>query len=196
MEKVKKYVTVYTEANPNPNSMKFVVNYMLAPEGLNFDYPNAESAIQTPIAAEIFSNFPFVTRVFIMNNFLTITKNEIISWEEVARDLKLFVQDYLEDEKEIFSTEFMKKNSVIVDTDTEIVRKIKNILEEYIRPAVETDGGAINFHSFDEASGVVKVTLQGACSGCPSSTVTLKAGIENLLKNMLPEVKEVVSENL
>ena len=196
MEKVKKYVTVYTEANPNPNSMKFVVNYMLAPEGLNFDYPNAESASQTPIAAEIFSNFPFVTRVFIMNNFLTITKNESISWEEVARDLKLFVQDYLEDEKAVFSTEFMNKNSVIVDTDTEIVRKIKSILEEYIRPAVETDGGAINFHSFDEPSGVVKVTLQGACSGCPSSTVTLKAGIENLLKNMLPEVKEVVSESL
>ena len=196
MEKIKKYVTVYTEANPNPNSMKFVVNYMLAPEGLNFDYPNAESASQTPIATEIFNNFPFVTRVFIMNNFLTITKNETTNWEEMARDLKLFVQSYLEDEKEVFSTEFMKKNSVIVDTDTEIVRKIKNILEEYIRPAVETDGGAINFHSFDEPSGVVTVTLQGACSGCPSSTVTLKAGIENLLKNMLPEVKEVVSENL
>ena len=196
MEKIKKYVTVYTEANPNPNSMKFVVNYMLAPEGLNFDYPNAESATQTPIAAEIFSNFPFVTRVFIMNNFLTITKNESISWEEVARDLKLFVQDYLEDEKEVFSTEFMKKNSVIVDTDTEIIRKIKGILEEYIRPAVETDGGAINFHSFDEPSGIVTVTLQGACSGCPSSTITLKAGIENLLKNMVPEVKQVVAESL
>ena len=196
MEKIKKYVTVYTEANPNPNSMKFVVNYMLAPEGLNFDYPNAESATQTPIAAEIFSNFPFVTRVFIMNNFLTITKNESISWEEVARDLKLFVQDYLEDEKDVFSTEFMKKNSVIVDTDTEIIRKIKGILEEYIRPSVETDGGAINFHSFDEPSGIVTVTLQGACSGCPSSTITLKAGIENLLKNMVPEVKQVVAESL
>jgi Fe-S cluster biogenesis protein NfuA len=197
MDKVKKYVNVYTEANPNPNSLKFVVNYMLAPDGASFDFPSKESAAEVPLAEELFSTFDFVERVFIAANFITVTKSQEAQWEVIAREIKLHIQAYLEDDKPVFSQQFVSKNSIQIDiNDSEAVKKIKGILDEYIRPAVETDGGAISFHSFDEASGLVKVLLQGSCSGCPSSTVTLKAGIENLLKRMVPEVREVVAEGM
>jgi Fe-S cluster biogenesis protein NfuA len=196
--KSKKYINVYTEANPNPSSLKFVINYMLAPEGGNFDFPDKKTAEKSPIATALFEAFEFVERVFIMNNFLTVTKKDGYEWENIARDIKLFIQEYLEHDKPIFSKEFLQENNhlAIHENDSEIVKKIKGILEEYIRPAVESDGGAINFHDFQEETGRVVVTLQGSCSGCPSSTVTLKAGIENLLKKMIPEVKEVVAESL
>lgn len=197
MDKVKKYVNVYTEANPNPNSLKFVVNYMLAPDGASFDFPHKEAAAQAPLAEELFSAFDFVERVFVAANFITVTKSQEAQWEAIARELKLHIQAYLEDDKPVFSQQFVSKNSIQIDiNDSEVVKKIKGILDEYIRPAVETDGGAISFHSFDEANGLVKVLLQGSCSGCPSSTVTLKAGIENLLKRMVPEVREVVAEGM
>ncbi|MEM9983420.1 MAG: NifU family protein [Bacteroidota bacterium] len=197
MEKTKKYINVYTEANPNPNSLKFVINYMLTPEGISFDYPTLEAAREvSPLAVALFENFTTVARVFIAANFITVTKRETVEWEEVARPIKLFIQSYLEEDQPVFSQEHIAKHNVIVETDSEVVKQIKGILDEYIRPAVETDGGAISFHSFDENTGKVKVLLQGSCSGCPSSTVTLKAGIENLLKRMVPVVTEVEAENM
>lgn len=191
---LKKYVTLYTESNPNPNSMKFVVNFMLVPEGTTFDYPDAASATASPIASELF-NFEPVRRVFITNNFVTITKDEATEWNEIAPQLKEFIKAYIEDKKPILSQQAVDTyEAQSSEEDSEIVKKIKSLLEEYVRPAVESDGGAINFHSFHE--GTVKVHLQGSCSGCPSSTITLKAGIENLLKRMIPEVQEVVAEGV
>lgn len=181
----KRFINLYLEANPNPNSMKFVVNYMLLPEGISFDFPDQESAKSSPLAQELFQ-YPFVERVFFMSNFITITKKEDIDWIEINNDLKLHIKEYLEADKPLI---FDVEANEFDENDTEINLKIKNILDEYIRPAVEQDGGAISFHSFED--GVVKVLLQGACSGCPSSTITLKAGIENLLKRMVPEVHTV-----
>lgn len=188
----KRYVNLYLEANPNPNSLKFVANFMLVPEGANFDFPDLASSENSPLAQALFQ-FDYVDRVFFMSNFITVTKKENVTWHEIQDELKLFVKQYLEDEKPLL-TKIRPEEAPFNENDSEIEIKIKSILDEYIRPAVEQDGGAISFHSFEE--GVVKVLLQGACSGCPSSTVTLKAGIENLLKRMLPEVKSVEAEGI
>ena len=182
-----KSVSIYLESNPNPNSMKFVVNEMLVPEGMSFDFPDRESATEAPLAEELFM-YPFVERVFYMSNFITITKNEGVEWLEIQSTLRDHIQKFLESGKLILDTK--TPSETIVEEETETIKKIKNILDDYIRPAVEQDGGAITYHSFQ--NGIVKVTLQGSCSGCPSSTVTLKAGIENLFKRMMPdEVKSV-----
>ncbi|MHA4742343.1 NifU family protein [Dyadobacter sp. MSC1_007] len=193
-------IFVYTELSPNPNSMKFVLNFELVPDGLSFDYPSLEAAMEegkaSPLAADLFQ-FPHVQRVFIASNFITITKDDAIAWEEVLRDTKQFIKIYFEENHPVFAQQTIDKNTLIVDSrDSDTVQKIKAALDQYVRPAVESDGGAINFHSFDEDSGVVKVLLQGSCSGCPSSTLTLKAGIENLLTRMVPDVKEVVAEGV
>lgn len=193
-------IFVYTELSPNPNSMKFVLNFELVPDGLSFDYPSLEVALEegksSPLAADLFQ-FPHVKRVFIASNFITITKGDDIAWEEVLRDTKQFIKIYFEENHPVFEQKTIDSNTLIVDArDSDTVQKIKAALDQYVRPAVESDGGAINFHSFDEGSGVVKVLLQGSCSGCPSSTLTLKAGIENLLTRMVPDVKEVVAEGV
>lgn len=193
-------IFVYTELSPNPNSMKFVLNFELVPDGLSFDYPSLEAALEegkeSPLAADLFQ-FPHVKRVFIASNFITITKGDDIAWEEVLRDTKQFIKIYFEENHPVFAQKTIDSNTLIVDArDSDTVQKIKAALDQYVRPAVESDGGAINFHSFDEGSGVVKVLLQGSCSGCPSSTLTLKAGIENLLTRMVPDVKEVVAEGV
>lgn len=180
------------EANPNPNSMKFVVNFMLLQDGVSFDYPNAEAAQQSPLAEELFQ-LPYVDRVFYMSNFITVTKKEEVDWLEIQDEIKSVIKPYLENEKPLLLEE-LDKDPLFDENDSEVVKKIKGILDEYIRPAVEQDGGAIGFSSFQD--GVVKVNLQGSCSGCPASTVTLKNGIENLLKQMLPnDVKEVIAED-
>lgn len=191
-----RYTTIYTESNPNPNSLKYVINYMLVPDGTTFDFPDAEAAQQSPLAAALFQKFDFVERVFMMSNFVTVTKNEIANWHDIAGAVKEFLQEYLESQKPLLTKEIQNEyDKELNKNEPEIDRKIKGILEEYVRPAVESDGGAINFHSFE--NGTVKVLLQGACSGCPSSMVTLKQGIENLLKRMLPEdVQEVVAEGI
>lgn len=186
-------IHLYLEANPNPNSLKFVANLMLTPEGESYDFPDVASAQDAPLAQELFA-YPYVRRVFYMSNFITVTKSEEIEWLEVQNELKQHIQAYLEAEKPLLVNEYWEQGSAVDENDSETVKKIKGILDEYIRPAVEQDGGAISFHSFQD--GVVKVLLQGSCSGCPSSTVTLKSGIENLLKTMLPEVKEVEAEGV
>ena len=186
-------VNIYMEANPNPNSMKFVVNFMLLQDGISFDYPNVEAAEDSPLAQELFK-IEGVERVFYMSNFITVTKAESLEWVELQQPIKAVIQPYLEEENPLILQEF-DKDPLFNENDSEVVKQIKGILDEYIRPAVEQDGGAIAFHSFNE--GVVKVNLQGSCSGCPSSTVTLKAGIENLLKRMLPnDVEEVIAEGV
>lgn len=185
-------VHLYMEANPNPNSLKFVANFMLAEEGVSFDYPDVASAENSPLAQELF-NFAAVQRVFIASNFVTITKSEDVDWSEVQNIFRDHIKKYLESGQTVVKASF-EKDPLFDENDSEVVKKIKGILDEYIRPAVEQDGGAIVFHSFQD--GIVKVLLQGSCSGCPSSTVTLKAGIQNLLTRMLPEVKEVQAEGI
>lgn len=193
METPKRIVNIHTEANPNPNSLKFVVEFQLVPESVDFATPS--SATNCPLAMDLF-RFSFVKRVFISSNFITVTKADDIDWEDVSPMIKSIIKRHLEENKPLF-IKIPKNSSLIISSDEpEVVQKIKSLLEEYIRPAVEQDGGAINFSSFDEEKGLVKVQLQGSCSGCPSSTVTLKAGIENLLKRMIPEVKEVVAEGV
>lgn len=189
----KRPVHIYMEANPNPNSLKFVVNFMLTDEGVSFDYPDQASTETSPLAGELF-NFAAVDRVFITSNFVTVTKKENIDWAEIQDIIRNHIKNYLEAGKSAVVISSFEKDPLFNENDSETVKKIKGILDEYIRPAVEQDGGAIVFHSFNE--GIVKVLLQGSCSGCPSSTITLKAGIQNLLTRMLPEVKEVQAEGI
>lgn len=189
-------VNIYLESNPNPNTLKFVANYFLIPEGLNFDYPTVEAATNSDLAQELFT-FPFVKGVFIMSNFVTVTKDPETDWQEVQNGIRDHIKAYLDAGKSAVDLskayEQAKEEEAKAAPSSDIDENIKGILAEYIRPAVEQDGGAISFHSYED--GVVKVVLQGSCSGCPSSTLTLKAGIENLLKRMVPEVKEVEAIN-
>lgn len=177
-----KHIHIYLESNPNPNSLKFVVNEMLVPEGMSFDFPDVASAKNAPLAQELFE-YPFVDRVFYMSNFITVTKKGDVEWLEIQSVLKDHIRRFLESGR--FIIEVNDEPGAAAEEETETVRKIRTILEEYIRPAVEQDGGAITYHSFRD--GIVKVRLQGSCSGCPSSMVTLKAGIENLFKRMMPD---------
>jgi len=196
MEKQNTPITIYTESSPNPNSLKFVCEFALI-EG-NIDFPDVKSAESSPLAKGIFENFDFCERVFIAANFVTVTKSDTEEWYEIAPKVKDYIKKHLEEGKAILSDAFKKQVEDVVQMDpteeTETIAKIKVVLDDYVRPAVEQDGGAISFHSFNE--GIVKVLLQGSCSGCPSSTITLKSGIENLLKKMVPEVTEVVAEGV
>tara|TARA_B100000482_G_C12613065_1_gene299956 strand:- start:824 stop:1417 length:594 start_codon:yes stop_codon:yes gene_type:complete len=184
-------INIYLEANPNPNSLKFVTDKMLVEEGIVKDYPDIDSATDSPIAKKLFE-FDYVDRVFIMSNFITITKNNQIHWDNIKLELRNFIKKYIEDGKKIVELKPQKKKKF--SSNKKIDKKIIEILDEYIKPAVEQDGGAIQFESFNK--GKVKVSLQGACSGCPSSMITLKSGIEKLLKRFVPEVEEVVAEEV
>jgi len=179
--------------------MKFVLNFELVPDGLSFDYTSAGDGLEerkaSPLAVALFG-FEYVRRVFMASNFVTITKDEDTDWGEVIFEIKPFLKQYFEEQKPVFTQRTMDANTTLVETDSPTVQKIKTVLDQYVRPAVESDGGAISFHSFDEGSGLVKVLLQGSCSGCPSSTLTLKAGIENLLSRLVPEVKVVEAEGV
>jgi Fe-S cluster biogenesis protein NfuA len=181
-------INVYTESTPNPATMKFIVNKLLINGSV--DYAIKESAENSPFAKELYK-FSFVNGVFFASNFVTVTKTEGTDWDDIEPILKEFVKGAVESELKVKEEEHVE-NTDFEGTDTEI--KIQQILNDYVRPAVEQDGGAISYKSFEE--GVVTVELRGSCSGCPSSTITLKAGIENLLKRMVPEVTEVVSEAL
>ena len=181
-------INVYTESTPNPATTKFIVNKLLINGSV--DFATKESAEKSPFAKELFK-FSFVNGVFFASNFVTVTKFEDDNWEDILPILKEFVKGAVESELKVQEEEQAEAGD-FEGTETEV--KIQQILHDYVRPAVEQDGGAITYKSFDE--GVVTVELRGSCSGCPSSTVTLKAGIENLLKRMVPEVTEVVSEAL
>jgi len=179
-------INVYTETTPNPATMKFLVNKLLINGSV--DFPDKEKAQESPFAKELFK-FNFVNGVFFASNFVTVTKTDDAAWEDIEALLKDFVKGAVESElavKEVHHDE----DTDFQGTETEI--KIQQVLHDYVRPAVEQDGGAIAYKSFTE--GTVTVELRGSCSGCPSSTITLKAGIEGLLKRMVPEVQEVVAE--
>lgn len=181
-------INVYTESTPNPATMKFIVNKLLINGSV--DYATKESAEKSTFAKELFK-FSFVNGVFFASNFVTVTKTEDSNWADIEAILKEFVKGAVESELTIQEVA-QDETPNFEGTDAEV--KIQQILHDYVRPAVEQDGGAISYKSFNE--GVVTVELRGSCSGCPSSTITLKSGIENLLKRMVPEVQEVVSEAL
>ena len=188
-------ISIYTEMTPNPETMKFVANKLLYP-GKSIDLPDIEAAKPSPLATELFV-FPFIKAVFIASNFVTLTKTPETQWEDVIPSIRQFLKDYLEEGKVIVNEEEVaamkpeSSNNISAD-DTDVVKRIKELLDNYVRPAVEMDGGAIQFKNYDD--GVVNLMLQGSCSGCPSSMITLKAGIEGMMKRMIPEVKEVVAE--
>jgi Fe-S cluster biogenesis protein NfuA len=204
METTKTYpTTIYAEMTPNPATMKFVANRLMIQHDAVAEFmTKAEAKGFSPLAEQLFQ-FPFVKSVFIAVNFVTITKNDSIAWEYITMELREFVSDYLrnnewavteippvkKDEKPVNTVQLINPDSL-----SEIDKKIMGILDEYVRPAVENDGGAIHYKSFDE--GKVSVILRGSCSGCPSSQATLKQGIETLLKQMMPEVTEVVAEEV
>lgn len=196
---------VYAEETPNPASIKFVANKLILVSGATADYEPASFLKDAPLAQRLFS-FPFVKRVFFASNFITITKHEGVEWEEIRDELRVFITNYLnstepvilklpvnEVAKDSSFSDTVKVNTQHVAPKNEIENKIIEVLEQYIRPAVEQDGGLITFKEL--VDGKVVVQMRGSCSGCPSSTMTLKAGIEALLKRLLPDdVKEVVSE--
>lgn len=189
-------ISIYTEMTPNPETMKFVANKLLYP-GKSIDFPDAESAKPSPLATELFG-FPFIKAVFIASNFVTLTKTADAEWMDITPSIRQFLKDYLEEgkavvnEEEVVTVKQESSNTVLADDD-DVVKRIKELLENYVKPAVEMDGGAIQFKSYND--GVVSLMMQGSCSGCPSSMITLKAGIEGMMKRMIPEVKEVVAES-
>lgn len=188
-------ISIYTEMTPNPETMKFVANKLLYP-GKSIDFPDVESARPSPLAVELFG-YPFIRAVFIASNFVTLTKTSDTDWNDVIPTIRQFLKEYLEEGKAVINEEELlnrkqeSSNEVTADDD-DVVKRIKELLENYVKPAVEMDGGAIQFKSYE--NGVVSLMLQGSCSGCPSSIITLKAGIEGMMKRMIPEVKEVVAE--
>jgi Fe-S cluster biogenesis protein NfuA len=187
-------ISIYTEMTPNPETMKFVANKLLYP-GKSIDFPDVENAKPSPLAIELFG-FPFIKSVFIASNFVTLTKTSDTDWNDVIPAIRLFLKEYLEEGKAVINEEeivFVKSEGNTIDSDdNDVVKRIKELLENYVKPAVEMDGGAIQFKSYED--GKVNLMLQGSCSGCPSSMITLKAGIEGMMKRMIPEVKEVVAE--
>jgi len=189
-------VTVYAESTPNPSVIKFVANKNLVP-GM-FEFTSIDEATSSPFAQQLF-HFPFVKSVFIDKNYVSITKYDVADWNDITMELREFIRTYIEngqpmilaDAPEVKQTTEKAKEEhfeTLDDTSKEII----NILEEYVKPAVASDGGNIQFESYDENTKNVKVILQGACSGCPSSTFTLKNGIENMLKEMLKDKVETV----
>ena len=196
----KEAIEVYAEVTPNPSVMKFGTNKALTQTDV--EYKNIDEASKSsPLAQAIFT-FPFVKEVFISDNYISVTKYDMVEWKEVFTEVRTFIREYLVEGKTIIKE--VPKQEAITETEAEtptvalegISAQIVDILDEYIKPAVAGDGGNIAFRSYDEEHKVVRVVLQGACSGCPSSTATLKNGIENLLKEMLPnQINEVIAIN-
>lgn len=193
-------VMLYTEQTPNPESLKFVTNRMLYKGTADFREP--ELAREWSALATALFDLPYVKGVYICNNFVTITKEFNYGWEDIMLKLKEFIKQYVDQGGDIVKDGFAEEvarmeaehgaNQGYSASDVEIVSRIRDLIETYVKPAVEMDGGNIEFKTFSQ--GTVTVLLQGSCSGCPSSTVTLKAGIEGMLKRMVPEVQEVVAE--
>lgn len=184
-------VSIYTEMTPNPETLKFVANKLLYP-GKSIDFQSEDLAGPSPLAKELFG-FPFIRGVFIASNFITLSKTSDTDWNDVTPSIREFLKEYLEEGKPIINEdEIVAQQPVSSGDDTDVVKKIKELLENYVKPAVEMDGGAISFKNY--ANGIVTLALQGSCSGCPSSMITLKSGIEGMMKRMIPEVKEVVAE--
>jgi Fe-S cluster biogenesis protein NfuA len=189
-EKTKKNpVTIYAESTPNPGVLKFVANKNLVTS--TFEFASIEDAKPSPFATALFQ-FPFIKSVFLDKNYVSITKFDVVEWEEITLELRTFIKTYIEDGKEMVGSTAaveLKKTTEQLDKAydklDDISKEIINILEQHVKPAVASDGGNIMFESYNKENKVVKVILQGACSGCPSSTFTLKNGIEAILKEMM-----------
>ncbi|MEM9647334.1 MAG: NifU family protein [Bacteroidota bacterium] len=195
----KQPVTVYAEVTPNPGVMKFVSNKRIVPT--TYEFKNIDEAKDSKLAQELF-HFPFVKEVFLDENYVSVTKYDVAEWETVTMEVREFIRDFLAEGKEVVSEASIQKNKESVEQQKAHVhhddtsKQIIDILEEYVKPAVASDGGNILFQSYEKDSKTVNVVLQGACSGCPSSTFTLKNGIETMLKNMMGDkVNEVVAIN-
>jgi Fe-S cluster biogenesis protein NfuA len=199
-QKAKKQpITVYGETTPNPAALKFVVNKALTKNMVEFK--NIDEAKPSPLAQALFK-FHFVKEVFITENYISVTKYDSVSWDEITLELRTFIKEYLENggivlDETLIADDVKQEKQQIKNFDQLDVtsQQIINILEEYVKPAVAADGGNILFDSYDENQKRVKVVLQGSCNGCPSSTFTLKNGIENMLKDMLND-KDIVVEAL
>jgi Fe-S cluster biogenesis protein NfuA len=192
-------VEVYAEVTPNPSVLKFVANKKLVETDV--EYKNIEEAKNSPLATELF-NFPFTKEVFISENYVSITKFDIVEWGEVIVEVRSFIKQFIANGNTIVNTTAEKPAKTTTNNTSnsenldDVSLQIINILDEYIRPAVAADGGNILFQSYNQDSKIVNVILQGACSGCPSSTITLKNGIENMLKQLIPgKIEEVVAVN-
>jgi Fe-S cluster biogenesis protein NfuA len=195
----KQPITVYGETTPNPASLKFVVNKGLTKNTVEFK--NLDEAKASPLAQALFK-FHFVKEVFITENYISVTKYDSVSWDEITMELRSFIKEYLENggivlDESLIAEDVKQDKQQIKNFDQLDVtsQQIINILEEYVKPAVAADGGNILFDSYDESQKRVKVVLQGSCNGCPSSTFTLKNGIENMLKDMLND-KDIIVEAL
>ena len=183
-------ISIYSESTPNPGVLKFVSNKLIVDD--SFEFNNIDEAQQMEFAKKLFE-LPYVKSLYISKNFVSITKYDIKEWDEITNELRNFIKIYLENNEINFSKEKKEKKEISLD---ETSKEIVSILDEYIKPAVASDGGNILFDSYDSDRKIVKVILQGACSGCPSSTITLKNGIENMLKEMLSDkVDSVVAIN-
>jgi Fe-S cluster biogenesis protein NfuA len=185
----KQPITVYGETTPNPAALKFVVSRMLTKTPV--EYKNIDQTSSSPLAQELFK-FPYVKEVFIDENYVSVTKYEINDWQEITLELRTFIKQFIENGGTVIDESILdialkdeKVKDANFDSLDETSQKIINILEEYVKPAVAADGGNIVFDSYDDQTDTVKVMMQGACNGCPSSTFTLKSGIENMLKSML-----------
>lgn len=185
-------VLVYAESTPNPATLKFVANVMLLPDN-SAEYLSPEEAKDAPLVEALFQ-FPYVQAVYVCNNFITITKKPSAHWSQIILEIRPFLKEWLEQGKDVIIRLPEKKHITIpssYDVPAEIINRILSVLDAYVRPAVESDGGEISFLSFED--GVLRLQLRGSCSGCPSSQITLKDGIERLLRQMVPEVREVVA---
>lgn len=189
INKKKIAVTVYAESTPNPSALKFVANKKLV--DVIFEFNSIEESKISPFASALFE-FPFVKSVFIDKNYVSITKYDVVEWDVITLELRTFIKNYIEEKKEIVkanAAEKLEKTTNQLDLAYEKLdetsKEIINILEQHIRPAVASDGGNIEFESYNSDTKLVRVILQGACAGCPSSTITLKNGIENMLKEIL-----------
>ena len=174
-------ISIYTESTPNPSVLKFVSNKLII-DG-SFEFNNIDEAQEMEFAKKLFE-FSYVKSIYISKNFVSITKYDLKNWDEITLELRNFIKNYLEKNEINFKGKEVETEEIDLD---ETSKKIISILDEYIKPAVSSDGGNILFDSYDKDKKLVKVILQGACSGCPSSTVTLKNGIENMLKEMLSD---------
>ena len=192
-------IQVYTEVTPNPNVMKYVSNKFLSKQRI--EAVNLDEAKEIPLAKELFKKYP-IKEVFIAENYISIAKNDDIEWFEIQNDVRSFIRLYLQEGKPIVTENYVPKEVKVLQQTKEnrandtVSEEIISVLEEYIKPAVTADGGNIMFKSYDKETKKVEVVLQGACSGCPSSTITLKNGIEATLKSVLPnKINEVVAIN-
>jgi Fe-S cluster biogenesis protein NfuA len=187
-------IDIYFEQTPNPESLKFVTNQVLLPN-IVFESKRNQNDGKSPLANALYEKFDWIQGVFISNNFITISKSDQNDWYEYMHDVKEYLKMYFQNRFEVVLPEYLdaklEEYNQEISTNT-IEGKIIDLLEKYVKPAVQNDGGFISFKSFD--NGIVTLSMQGSCSGCPSSQVTLKSGIEGLLKRMVPEVLEVVAE--